>query len=170
MLANLRIIKDRIVGIRRELPKKKKTLEELLEKVNELENTLLEIGEWLDEGEFLLSSHRIDGDILKIEGRFISHMVSYPHFPTLSLSNSLFPALSFFLWWCNSMMTWWMDNSFHVILSVVGNVWSYKTYVHNNWLILYHEELFRQILLFYDHYESMQKFIAVVIRDFCFYF
>lgn len=79
MLANLRNIKDRIVVVRRELPKKKKTLEELVGKINELENNLLEIGEWLDEGEFLLSSHRIDGDILKIEERFIAHMVSYPY-------------------------------------------------------------------------------------------
>lgn len=76
LLANLQQIREQIITVRKDASEKRRSLNELPPKVEELENGLMEIGEWLDEGDYFLASHRIEGNIDKVEEGYEAHMVS----------------------------------------------------------------------------------------------
>jgi len=76
LLTRLQQMRERIITVRKIALEKRKSLNELRPRVEELENGLLDIAEWLDEGGYFLASHRIEGDIVKVEERYEAHVVS----------------------------------------------------------------------------------------------
>ena len=57
MLGQLKVVKDRLVSVRRDVPEKLKTLKQLLPHVESLENGISDLSQWLDEGERILAGH-----------------------------------------------------------------------------------------------------------------
>ena len=73
MLGGLRVIKDRLVRTRKDLPEKLRPLKSSLSQVEALENGISDLTHWITEGEALLESHRVDGNINQLEERLHNH-------------------------------------------------------------------------------------------------
>ena len=69
MLDQLRVVKERLVKVRRDLPERLKPLKSLLPQVESLEIGISDLSRWVEDGEELLNSHRIDGNINTVEER-----------------------------------------------------------------------------------------------------
>lgn len=78
MLALLRECKERLVKVGRDVPERLKPLKSLLSQIESLEIGISDISQWVTEGENLLGTHRIDGNINVVEDRLDAHRVS-PH-------------------------------------------------------------------------------------------
>ena len=76
MLGELKMVKERLVNVRKMVPERLKPLKSVLPQIESLEIGVQEISQWLQAGQALLESHRIDGNINKVEERLDSHKVS----------------------------------------------------------------------------------------------
>ena len=75
MLQSLNVQKEVLVRIRKEIPEKVKALKAMLPNIESLETGLVDLNAWLDNGEALLESHRLDGTQEETEGRLEKHKV-----------------------------------------------------------------------------------------------
>ena len=75
MLQSLNVQKEVLVRIRKEIPEKAKALKAMLPNIESIETGLVDLNAWLDNGEALLESHRLDGTQEETEGRLESHKV-----------------------------------------------------------------------------------------------
>ena len=75
MLQSLNIQKEVLVRLRKEIPEKTKYLKALLPNVESLETGLVDMNAWLDKGEALLESHKLDGTQEESESRLERHRV-----------------------------------------------------------------------------------------------
>ena len=75
MLQSLNVQKEVLVRIRKEIPEKAKALKGMLPNIESLETGLVDLNAWLDNGEALLESHRLDGTQEETEGRLERHKV-----------------------------------------------------------------------------------------------
>ncbi|KAK6181528.1 hypothetical protein SNE40_009363 [Patella caerulea] len=73
MLGDLNVKKEIIVRLRRQIPEKRKYLKALLPNVESLETGLLDLNKWLDEGEDILQSHKMEGNSADAETRLEQH-------------------------------------------------------------------------------------------------
>ncbi|ESO86156.1 hypothetical protein LOTGIDRAFT_167389 [Lottia gigantea] len=73
MLQNLNIKKEIIVRIRKQIPDKKKYLKAVLPNVESLETGLIDLNKWLDEGEDLIQSHKMEGNAADSETTLEQH-------------------------------------------------------------------------------------------------
>ena len=77
MLQSLNVQKEVLVRIRKEIPEKVKALKGMLPNIESLETGLVDLNAWLDNGEALLESHKLDGTQEETEGRLDRHKVRY---------------------------------------------------------------------------------------------
>ena len=75
MLHSLNVQKEVLVKIRKEIPEKVKALKAMLPNIESLETGLVDLNAWLDNGEALLESHKLDGTQEETEGRLERHKV-----------------------------------------------------------------------------------------------
>ena len=75
MLAELKQLKERLVLVQRLIPDALKPLRPVLPQVESLENGIADLAEWIREGNALLASHKIDGNINVVEDRLENHQV-----------------------------------------------------------------------------------------------
>ena len=61
--------------MRKDIPDRQKPLKALLPQVESLENGISDLSRWIDEGEKLLATHKVDGDINILEDRLDKHKV-----------------------------------------------------------------------------------------------
>ena len=61
--------------MRKDIPDRQKPLKALLPQVESLENGISDLSRWIDEGEKLLATHKVDGDINMLEDRLDKHKV-----------------------------------------------------------------------------------------------
>ncbi len=61
--------------VRRSIPDRQRPLKSLLPQVESLENGISDLSRWIDEGEELLATHKVDGDINMLEERLEKHKV-----------------------------------------------------------------------------------------------
>ncbi|XP_076442566.1 muscle-specific protein 300 kDa-like isoform X3 [Babylonia areolata] len=73
MLQTLNKQKEVIVRLRKEIPERIKYLKAVLPNVESLETGILDLDQWLSEGEQLLSSHKLDGTADAAEARLERH-------------------------------------------------------------------------------------------------
>lgn len=73
MLKTLNDHKEVILKLRKELPDRSKTLKAILPNVESLETGIADLGRWLDQGEQLLQTHRLDGSGEATEARLERH-------------------------------------------------------------------------------------------------
>ena len=76
MLQELSRVKPRLVGVCRDIPDKLRPLKAVLPNIESLENGISDLRAWVDGGEQLLGSHRVDGNINTVEERLEKHKVS----------------------------------------------------------------------------------------------
>ncbi len=60
---------------RKAIPERLKPLKALLPQVESLDNGISDLTRWVDTGEELLASHKVDGDINLVEDRLEKHKV-----------------------------------------------------------------------------------------------
>ena len=77
MLQSLNVQKEVLVRIRKEIPEKVKALKGMLPNIESLETGLVDLNAWLDNGEALLESHKLDGTQEETEGRLDRHKVRF---------------------------------------------------------------------------------------------
>ena len=87
MLAELKTIKERLVNARRMLPERLKPLTSALPQLESLAIGVTDISQWIEAGLALLASHRIDGNINKVEDRLDQHKVMCHCFLVSGLCN-----------------------------------------------------------------------------------
>ncbi len=75
MLAQLKNLKERLVLVQKLIPDALKPLRPVLPQVEALENGIADLVEWIREGNALLASHKIDGNINMVEDRLENHQV-----------------------------------------------------------------------------------------------
>ena len=75
MIATLRKIRDRLLRANKDAAEREGRVAQFVPQVEALEKGVGDLTAWLDGGEQLLASHRIDGDILEVEARLAKHMV-----------------------------------------------------------------------------------------------
>ena len=75
MLNELKQIKERLMLVHKLLPETLKPMRSVLPQVESLENGVSDLMEWIREGNALLASHKIDGNINHIEDRLENHQV-----------------------------------------------------------------------------------------------
>ena len=75
MLNELKQIKERLMLVHKLLPETLKPMRSVLPQVESLENGVSDLMEWIREGNTLLASHKIDGNINHIEDRLENHQV-----------------------------------------------------------------------------------------------
>ena len=75
MLGELKIVKQRLVQVGKMVPERLKPLKSILPQIESLEIGINEISQWLEGGQNLLESHKVDGNINKVEERADSHKV-----------------------------------------------------------------------------------------------
>ncbi|XP_035824390.1 nesprin-1 [Aplysia californica] len=73
MLQTLNVQKEAIVKLRKEIPERIKYLKAVLPNVESLETGILDLQRWLEEGEQLLGSHKLDGTADETEARLERH-------------------------------------------------------------------------------------------------
>lgn len=76
MLGTLHVQKEVIVRLRKEIPEKIKHIKSVLPNVESLETGISDLCVWLDQGEVLLSSHKLDGTTEQTEERLEQHKVN----------------------------------------------------------------------------------------------
>ena len=69
------VIKERLVRVRRELPERMKPLKSLVSQVESLEHGMADLNKWISEGEALIDTHKVDGNINSVEDRLDKHKV-----------------------------------------------------------------------------------------------
>lgn len=75
MLNELKVAKERLVAVRKDIPEQLRPLKTLLPQIESLEHGIVDLQKWIDGGEELLSTHRIDGNINTVEERLEKHKV-----------------------------------------------------------------------------------------------
>lgn len=75
MLQSLNIQKEVLVRLRKEIPERVKHIKAVMPNVESLETGLVDLNAWLDNGEALLESHRLDGSQEEAEQRLEQHKV-----------------------------------------------------------------------------------------------
>ena len=83
MLGELKVIKDRLVKVRKDSTAKLQSLRSIVPHVESLETGISDLSAWVADGEQLLSTHKIDGNINTLEERLekhTAHFVNTPHF------------------------------------------------------------------------------------------
>ncbi len=75
MLGQLKVIKERLVKVRKQLPQALQPLKSTLPHIESLETGISDLNKWLTDGETLLQSHKIDGNINVVEDRLDKHKV-----------------------------------------------------------------------------------------------
>lgn len=78
MLQSLNIQKEVLVRLRKEIPEKLKHLKAVLPNIESLETGLIDLNNWLEKGEALLESHKLDGTQEETEQRLERHKVGEP--------------------------------------------------------------------------------------------
>jgi nesprin-1 len=98
MLGQLKVVKERLVRIRKDIPEKLRPLKTLLPQVESLETGISDLNTWLDDGEALLASHRLDGNIGGVEDRLEKHKSHFQqttyHKSMLESKNKVFQKIS----------------------------------------------------------------------------
>ena len=69
------MVKERLVRVRRELPERMKPLKGLVSQVESLEHGITDLSKWISDGESLLDTHKVDGNINTVEDRLEKHKV-----------------------------------------------------------------------------------------------
>ncbi len=64
-----------VLQVRKTIPDRQRPLKSLLPQVESLENGISDLSRWIDEGEQLLATHKVDGDINMVEDRLDKHKV-----------------------------------------------------------------------------------------------
>ena len=64
-----------LLQTRKAIPERLKPLKSLLPQVESLDNGISDLTRWVDTGEQLLASHKVDGDINLVEDRLEKHKV-----------------------------------------------------------------------------------------------
>ena len=75
MLSELKQIKERLMVVQKLIPDALKPMRLVLPQVESLENGISDLMEWIREGNSLLASHKIDGNINVVEDRLENHQV-----------------------------------------------------------------------------------------------
>lgn len=76
MLKTLNVQKKILVDIRKEIPEKIKYLKAILPNVESLETGISDLSKWLDKGEAVLKSHKLEGSPELTEQRLEKHKVN----------------------------------------------------------------------------------------------
>ena len=77
MLETLNIQKQVIIKVRKEIPERLKHLRAVLPNVESLETGVSDLNLWLDKGESLLATHKMEGSPEATESRLEKHKVRY---------------------------------------------------------------------------------------------
>jgi len=77
MITELRKVKDRLLRVNRTAGDQHRQLKPFIPHVETLEQGIIDITMWINGGEELLASHRIDGDMSKVEERLKEHEVRF---------------------------------------------------------------------------------------------
>jgi len=70
-------VKDRLLRVNRTAGDQHRQLKPFIPHVETLEQGIIDITMWINGGEELLASHRIDGDMSKVEERLKEHEVRF---------------------------------------------------------------------------------------------